>query len=297
MTKAAPVWRRVCVQTFRSWFRHRCLTESAALSFYTLYSLTPMLIITMAVASTVFGEDAVRGQVVKQFSKLMGAHQAELIQRILQRIAQDGKSGVAAVLGVIAVAIGATALFAQLQSSLNRVWEVTPRKSHPFRALLRKRLVSFALVLGTGFLLVVSLALSAAIDGLQEWIEARFAISTTFLALGNFTVMFLLVTLLFAMIYRFLPDVDIKLREVALGAITASVAVQLGRWLFNLYIARTDIASPYGTAGALVVLLFWVYYATSILLLGAEFARAHSRSVLGSQPQTSAGAERANERR
>lgn len=256
-----------------------------------------MLIITMAVASTVFGEKAVRGQVVKEFSKLMGPHQAELIQQILRRIAQAGGGGLAAILGIIAVVIGATALFVQLQSSLNLVWEVVPRTGHRVRALLRRRLVSFALVLGTGFLLVVSLALSAAVDGLQDWIEARFAISTSLLGIGNFTIMFILVTLLFAMIYRFLPDVDIALREVALGAIAASIAVQLGRWLFNLYIARTDIASPYGTAGALVVLLFWVYYATSILLLGAEFARAHSRIVLGSRPQTSVGAERAKDRR
>ncbi len=288
-------WRKVVGGTWESWNEHRSLTESAALSFYTLFSLAPVLVVTIAVASAFFSEDAVRGQVVRQFGNLMGTQQAEMIQTILQRVARDEKRGIAALLGGVTVLLGATALFVQLQSSLNRVWEVAPRKGHVIRSLLRKRLVSFAVLLGFGFLLLVSLALSAAISGLQDWIDRRSDISPALLQSLNIFVTFVVFTVLFAMIYRILPDREIAWKDVALGAVTASIALQVGKWLFGLYIGRTAVASPYGTAGALVVILLWVYYAASILLLGAEFTRAHSKVVLGSRPETTPGAKRVRE--
>ncbi len=169
MKSPLPRWREVVAQTWKSWKAHRSPTESAALSFYTLFSLAPVLVVTIAVASAFFGEDAVRGQVVRQLGNLMGAEQAEMIQTILRRVARDEKRGIAAVLGGVSVLVGATALFIQLQSSLNRVWEVAPHEGHVIRRLLRKRLVSFAVLLGFGFLLLVSLALSAAIAGLRSF--------------------------------------------------------------------------------------------------------------------------------
>ncbi|MEP6767666.1 MAG: YihY/virulence factor BrkB family protein [Acidobacteriota bacterium] len=288
-------WREVVAQTWKSWKAHRSPTESAALSFYTLFSLAPVLVVTIAVASVFFGEDAVRGQVVRQLGNLMGAEQAEMIQTILRRVARDEKRGIAALLGGVSVLVGATALFIQLQSSLNRVWEVAPHEGHVIRRLLRKRLVSFAVLLGFGFLLLVSLALSAAIAGLQDWVNLRYDVSPVVLQSLNLLVSLVIFSALFGMIYRILPDREIAWKDVALGAVTASIALQVGKWLFGLYIGHTAVASPYGTAGALVVILLWVYYATSILLLGAEFTRAHSRIVFGSRPETSPGARRVRE--
>ncbi len=289
------LWRKVLTQTWVRSGEHRSLTESAALSFYTLFSLAPVLVVVIAVASAFFGEDAVRGQVVRQLGDLMGAEQAQMIQAVLRRVARDRKEGLAAVLGGVAVLLGATALFVQLQSSLNRVWDVAPRKGHVISTLLRKRLVSFGVLLGFGFLLLVSLALSAAIAGLQDWIARRWEISSALLQSANLGVTFVIFAVLFAMIYRILPDREIAWKDVAVGAVAASLAFQAGKWAFGLYVGRAALASPYGTAGALVVILLWVYYATTVLLLGAEFTRAHATTVAGSEPQASPGAKRVRE--
>ena len=295
MKHTLSLWRKILVRTWVSSGEHRSLTESAALAFYTLFSLAPVLVVVIAVASAFFGEDAVRGQVVRQLGSLMGAEQAQMIQAILRRVARDQKEGLAALLGGVTVLLGATALFVQLQSSLNRVWEVGPRKEHTIRTLLRKRLVSFAVLLAFGFLLLVSLALSAAIAGLQDWIARRWDISAALLQSANLGVTFVLFAVLFAMIYRILPDREIAWKDVALGAVAASFAFQTGKWAFGLYVGRTALASPYGTAGALVVILLWVYYATLILLLGAEFTRAHATTVSGSEPEASPGGRRVRE--
>ena len=294
-TKPPPRWRQVVSQTYKSWNEHRSFTESASLAFYTLFSLAPILIVTITIASAFFGEEAVRGQVVHQFARLMGANQAALVESILKRVAHEEKSAFGAVFGGLVVLFGATAVFAQLQSSLNRVWEVEPRRGHLIRSLLQKRLASFALLLGIGFLLLVSLVLSAAISSFQSWVERGWEVSPLLLQSANICVTFLLFTLLFAMIYRILPDREIAWRDVALGAIAASVAFDLGKWLFGLYIGETGIASPYGTAGSLVVILLWIFYATSTLLLGAEFTRAYSKVMLDSHPETTAGATRVKE--
>ncbi len=288
-------WLKVLAETWKAWKEHRSLTESAALSFYTLFSLAPVLVVIIAVAGAVFGEDAVRGQVVRQLGSVMGAEQAEMIQTILRRVARDEKRGVAAVLGGVSVLAGATALLIQLQSSLNRVWDVAPQKGHVLRTLLRKRLVSFAVLLGLGFLLLVSLALSAAIGALQDWVSLHYDLSPATLQSLNLFMSLIIFSALFAMIYRILPDRELAWKDVGLGAVMASIAFQAGKWLFELYVGRTAVASPYGTAGALVVILLWVYYATSILLLGAEFTRAHSKIVLGSRPDTSRGATSVSE--
>ncbi|MEP6801953.1 MAG: YihY/virulence factor BrkB family protein [Acidobacteriota bacterium] len=295
MNRKLVLWRKVLVETWARSGEHRSLTESAALSFYTLFSLAPVLVVVIAVASAFFGEDAVRGQVVRQLGGLMGAEQAQMVQAVLQRVARHRKEGLAALLGGVAVLLGATALFVQLQSSLNRVWDVAPRKGHVISTLLRKRLVSFGVLLGFGFLLLVSLALSAAIAGLQDWIGRRWEVSSALLQPANLGVTFVIFTMMFAMIYRILPDREIAWKDVALGAVAASLAFQAGKWAFGLYVGRAALASPYGTAGALVVILLWVYYATTVLLLGAEFTRAHATTVSGSEPKASPGARRVRE--
>jgi membrane protein len=290
--KRFEAWREVLAGTIRGFGQHRCMTESGALAFYTLFSLAPILIVAIAVGSVFFGEDAVRGLVVRQFDNLMGGEQAELVRKILERVARQDRKGIGAIAGGLIVLFGASAVFAQLQSSLNRIWGVEPRRGHMLRSLVQKRVASFALILGIGFLLLVSLALSAAIEGLQNWVGMRWEVAPSLLKSVNVAVSFLLFTALFAMIYRILPDREIAWRDVALGSGAASFLFVAGKWLFGLYIGKTAIATPYGTAGSLVVILLWVFYATSLLLLGAEFTRAYSQRVLGVSRETTPGAQR-----
>jgi membrane protein len=288
-------WRGVLSQTVAGWNAHRSFSESAALAFYTLFSFAPILIVTITIAGAIFGTERVRSGLVRQFAGLMGKPQAELIRSMLER-APSQERGIAALLGGAILLVGASAVFVQLQSSLNRVWEVEPRRGHLIQSLLQKRLASFAMLLGIGFLLVVSLAFSAGADALQDYAIGRFAAIPAPLFRGiRFAGTLFLFAVLFAMIYRVLPDREIEWKDVWLGAFVASAAFQLGKWFFALYIGGTGLASPYGAAGALVIILFWIFYTCSMLLLGAEFTRAHSRTILGSHPETTPGAHRVKE--
>jgi membrane protein len=295
MTPTLQLWRRVLSQTVKGWNEHRSFTESGALAFYTLFSFAPILIVTITIAGVIFGADTVRDGLVRQFAGLMGKPQAELVRSMLVRAATK-EPGLASVLGGAVLLVGASAVFVQLQSSLNRVWEVAPRPGHMLKSLLQKRIASFALLLGIGFLLVVSLAFSAGADALQDYAIGRFAAVPAPLFRGiRFAGTLLLFTALFAMIYRILPDREIAWKDVWLGALAASLAFQVGKWFFALYIGGTEVASPYGAAGALVVILFWIFYTCSMLLLGAEFTRAHSKTILDSHPETTPGAKRVKE--
>jgi membrane protein len=268
------------------------MAQSAALAFYTLFSLAPLLIVVIAVAGLVFGEDAVRGQIVSQFAGLMGADAAAAVQRILQRVANSRSSGLAGVLGILTLVFGATGAFVQLQSSLNRIWDVAPQPGHLLRTLLRKRLTSFGLILAIGFFLLVSLALSAAVTGLAGYLNRRLAIPAGVLEAVDVILSFVAFSFFFAMIFRILPDAEISWRDVLLGAVVTSLLFSIGKSLIGLYLGRTAVASPYGAAGSIVVILLWVYYASAILLLGAEFTRSYSRVFYGTRSEASPGAER-----
>jgi membrane protein len=285
-------WRKVAWETLSCWDEHDAMTQSAALAFYTLFSLAPVLIVVISVAGAVFGADAVRGRIVQEFAGLMGEQQASAIQTILRAVTTQKSAGLARVIGIGTLIVGATAVFVQLQNSLNVVWEVHPKPGHVFRTLLKKRLVSLALVLAIGFLLAVSLAASAALNALQTYAASRLSISAGLLEGFNTLLSFAAFTLLFEMIFRILPDVDIPWRDVWLGSVITSLLFSIGKYLIGLYLGRTTIASPYGAAASVVVILFWVYYASLILLLGAEFTRVYSRRAFGSRRRAMAGAER-----
>ena len=284
-------WRKVIWTTLSQWDAHDAMTQSAALAFYTLFSLAPVLIVAISIAGAVFGAEAVRGQIVHQFASLMGEKPAMAIQTILQTVSLPSGT-LARVLGIVTFALGATAVFVQLQTSLNVIWEVKPRPGHVLTTLLKKRLLSFALVLAIGFVLLVSLALSAALNGLHEYVEGRVAISAGLLEGLNVLVSFGTFTLLFAMIFRILPDVDIPWRDVWLGAVVTSALFSVGKFLIGLYLGGTTVTSAFGAAGSLVLILLWVYYASLILLLGAEFTRVYSRSAFRSRRRATPGAAR-----
>ncbi len=286
--------RAELAETFRNWNLHGASTQSAALAFYTIFSLAPILVVVIAVAGALFGADAVRGQIYREFRGVMGEETASFVQGVLQSAARHG-SGLAAVVGTATLLVGASAVFVQLQESLNVVWAVAPRPGAAFTTLLKKRLLSFALVLGLGFLLVVSLVLSAALTAFGSLAERRFALPENLLTVANGVVSYLLVMLLFAMVYRVLPDVRLAWREVWTGGAVTALLVAAGKALIGLYLGHTTTASTYGAAGSLVVILLWVYYTSLVFLFGAELTRVHSRRHRSAPAPPEAGAVRVPE--
>lgn len=292
MGRRLSLWRKVAAETVSNWDAHDAFTQSAALAFYTLFSLAPVLIVVISVSGAVFGAENVRGQVVGQFRELMGREAAVAVQGLLEKASSSLKSGLAGIFGLATLLFGTTAVFIQLQTALNAVWEVRPKAGHVLKTLLKKRLLSFALVLAIGFLLLVSLALSAALSAFGDYVRNRLAAPPQLLEAANAAFSFLLFSLLFAMIYRILPDVDIPWRDVLLGSVVTSALFSVGKWLIGLYLGHTSLASAYGSAGSVVVIVLWVYYTSLIVLLGAEFTRAHSRHFLNSERHASPGARR-----
>ena len=284
-------WRGILSETASKWYEHDAMTQSAALAFYTLFSLAPVLTVVMSTAGLVFGVDVVRGRVVSEFQSLIGREAGHAIEQILQVSAAESTT-LGRLVGLAAVLFGATAFFLQLQDALNRVWEVAPRQGAWLRTLLTKRLISFALVLALSFLLLVSLALSAAIGGVKDYFGAHYELSGRLLGPINIGVSFVVFGILFALIFRVLPDVDIPWRDVWFGAAVTSALFCLGKWLIGLYLSRTNAGSAYGAAGALVLITLWVYYASFLLLFGAEFTRVFSRTIFASHRHASAGAKR-----
>jgi membrane protein len=288
-------WWNTLRQVVTNWGLHRCSAHSAALAFYTIFSLAPVLVVVITLAGFVWGEEAVRGQIFGEFKGLMGPEAALLVQEVLKSAARPAAGRIAAIVGIVTLLLGATAIFGQLQDALNTVWAVAPKPGATLTTLLRKRLHSFALVIGIGFLLAVSLVLSAALTGFSRYLERRLELPVDFLQVANFVVSFVVITLLFAMTYRILPDVKIEWRDVWLGSILTSLLFVAGKTLIGLYLGRTNVASAYGAAGSLVVILLWVYYSSLIFFFGAEFTRVHSRQFRDSRARPEKGAVRVPE--
>src|SRR6266498_964568 len=286
------LWRDVLWQTVTHWFDREAITQSASLAFFTLFSLAPVLVLVVMVAGAAFGEEAVREQLLRQFQHLMGREQAVAVEKIMQAASLQGGRGLAGIVGFFSLAFGATAAFVQLQSSLNLMWDVKPKPGPLIPMLLRKRLLSFAVVIALGFLLLVSLAFSAAINASQEYFQARLPLPAQVLDAASAAFSFFAFTLLFAMIFRILPDAEIPWRDVWFGSLVTSFLFSVGKWAIGLYLGRTAPGSAYGAAASVIVILCWVYYASMLVLLGASFTRIHSRYMLGSRRVASPGAER-----
>lgn len=284
---------RAIERIVEDFFGHGVPTQGAALAFFTLFSLAPVLLIVIFVAGTVWGRDAVQGRIVREFAGLMGKGAAETVQQVLRKVARERSTGFASVVGVVTLLSGATGVFVQLQGALNAVWGVAPRPGHVFRTLLRKRLLSFALLLAIGFLLLVSLAFSTALSALREYLEWHSSIPVGFLRVADVLVSYGMITLLLALIYRILPDADIEWRDVWLGAFVTALLIDVGKWAIGAYLGRTGVASAYGAAGSVVLILLWVYYVSLILLLGAEFTHVHTLEFREAERPPSPGARRA----
>jgi len=251
----------------------------AALAYYTTFSLAPVLVVVIAVAGLVFGQDAARGEIVYQLRGLVGNESAKAIQELLKSASQPGKSVLASVIGIGTLLIGATSVFAELQSSLDRIWRAPALKRQTgIWSLLRDRLLTFGMVVAIGFLLLVSLALSAAVSAVDRWGGTLFPTWHSVLQVVNLCVGFGLTSLLFAMAYRILPRVRIAWRDVVIGAIATAALFEGGKYLIGLYLGRASVSSGFGAAGSLVIVLAWVYYSAQIFLLGAEFTWVYAHS-------------------
>jgi membrane protein len=255
-----------------SWRQDHAASMGAALAYYTLFSIAPVLIIVIAVAGFFFGAEAARGEIVTQLRGLLGDDGAAAVQGLLQSASEPDEGLFATIASIALLLLGATTVFAELQSDLDRIWRVEAVKSvSGVWAFLRARLLSFGMVLALAFLLLVSLVLSAALAALGNWWGGWFEGWAVLLESINFVVSFAITTGLFALIYKFLPRAEIAWHDVWIGAAVTALLFAIGKFLIGLYIGRSGIASGFGAAGSFVVLLVWVYYSAQIFLLGAEF--------------------------
>jgi membrane protein len=253
------------------------LSRGAAIAYYTVFSIAPVLVIVIAIAGFVFGQDAAQGAIAGQLSGLMGAQSAEALQSMI-RSASNRQSGIiATVVGIATLLVTATGVFGEMQSSLNAIWKAKPNTSAVSR-LVRVRIVSLGLILALGFLLMVSLVVSAALSAFGSYLNGILPGLHLLLQSLSFLLSFSLVSVLFAVIYKFLPDTPITWHDVAIGAIVTALMFTIGKTFIALYIGSSKVASSYGSAGALMVILLWIYYSAQIFLLGAEFIRAYAES-------------------
>lgn len=262
--------------TANAWMGDNIFTRAASLSYYTVFSIAPLLLIAMSVAGLVFGQEAARGELQKQLTGLLGSAGAQAVQEMLANAAHPGRSVLATIVGVVVLLIGATGAFAELQDALNGMWKAKPRKTNGLWALLRARLISFTMVLVVGFMLLVSLVVSTVLAALGHLASQTIGGFEPVMQLVGTAASFGVATVLFAMIYKVLPDVKIAWRDVWFGAAVTALLFSLGRLLIGLYIGKSGVASSYGAAGSLAVLLVWVYYSSILLFTGAEFTHVYA---------------------
>jgi membrane protein len=274
--KLQSLWRFV-KDVVVQWIEDQPFPLAAALSYYTLFSLAPLLIIVISIAGFVFGQETAQNRIVETIQGLIGYESAKAIQDMIQNASNQPNTGmISTAVGVIALLFGAGGVVGQLQTSLNTIWGVTPKSGQGVLGFIRQRFVSYAMILGIGFLLLVSLAVSALLAGLTQLMGTLFG-ETAFLAHAlDLSISFLFVTVLFAMIYKFLPDARIEWRDVWIGAALTSLLFTIGKILIGFYLGSSGVTSAYGAAGSLITVLLWVYYSSLIFFLGAEFTQVYA---------------------
>ena len=255
-----------------SWVEDFAPSMGAALSYYTLFSIAPLLVIVIAVAGLFFGIDDVRGALFLQLSGMVGEEGAEAVEQMLESANRTGEGAIGTIVSLAVLFIGATTVFGELQNALDRIWHAPVRdKASGWWKLLRTRLLSFGLILAIAFLLIVSLVVTAVLSALGKWWDTWFGAWEIVAQVFNFLVSFGLITVLFAIIYKYIPRVHIQWPDVWIGAAVTSLLFTIGKSLIGLYIGKSDVASGFGPAGSLVLLMVWVYYSAQIFLVGAEF--------------------------
>ncbi|KIO49991.1 YihY/virulence factor BrkB family protein [Nitrosospira sp. NpAV] len=263
---------------FSSWLDDYAPSMGAALAYYTMFSIAPLLLIVISTAGLVFGEEAVRGEIFGQLQGLMGDRGAEAVQGLLESVSKPEEGIAGTLFGTVLLLIGATTVFGELQNAFDRIWRVPSKsKDEGVWRLVRSRLLSFGIILGIGFLMMVSLVFGAAMAALGKWWGPYFASLEILVTALNFLVSFALTTVMFAMLYKFMPRVKIHWEDVWAGAAVTALLFTVGKLLIGIYIGKSAISSGFGAAGSLVVVLVWVYYSAQIFLLGAEFTWIYAR--------------------
>jgi membrane protein len=276
--KAGTGWVLV-KQVATCWVDDYAPSMGAALAFYTMFSLAPLLLIVISVAGLVFGQDAARGEIAAQLQALMGQRGASAVQDLLASVQQPAEGTAATAVGVVLLFVGATSVFGELQNSLDRIWRVPARSTMVgWMSLLRSRLLSFGMIMAIGFLLMVSLVTSAGLAAMGRWWDSMVG-GWYFLAIAtNALVDFMLAAVMFALIYKMMPRVYVQWRDVWIGAIFTALLFTIGKTLIGLYVGRSGVTSGFGAAGSLVVVLLWVYYSAQIFLIGAEFTWVYANA-------------------
>ena len=266
--------------SYQDWKEDKASRLSAALAYYTIFSLAPMLLIIIAVTGLFWSQDVVRSQVLNQIEGLVGAEGRAFISDLLSSASNPAKDVLATIVGILTLLFGALGVFNELHNALNTIWEVKEEETTGFVESVKKvifgRLLSFTMILGIGFLLLVSLVISAALSAVQETIGNAIPISEILLQILNLIISIGVITVLFALIFKFLPDAEIAWRDVWLGAFVTALLFSLGKFLIGIYLGNSTVGSSFGAAGSLVVLLLWIYYSAQILLFGAEFTQVYA---------------------
>ena len=263
--------------SFNGFLDDRCLKLSAALAYYTIFSLAPLLVLVISLTSIFFGEEAIRGEIFGQINGLVGNEAAKQIQDMIKSVGLSGKTSTALAIGIVTLVLGATSIFVEIQDSVNLIWRVKPKPKKGWLKILKDRLLSSSLVVSLGFLLLVSLIVNGMVLALSTTLTRYLpGIGVYVISSLNFLISTAVVTILFGVIFKVLPDAKIGWKDVRWGAFFTALLFMLGRYLIGVYIETTGTSSTYGAAGSLIVILTWIYYTAAILYFGAEFTQAYA---------------------
>jgi membrane protein len=264
-------------EVFSDFGDDKVMKYSASLAYYTVFSIAPLLVIIISVSSIFFGREAVQGQIFGEINGLVGNEAAAQIQAMIAKTSSTGQSFMASIISGVILVIGATGIFSEIQDSINSIWGLKSKPRRGFIKIILTRLISFSLIISLGFILMVSLILNAFIAAVSERLGQVFPGSgVVFVAVVDQVLSFIIITFLFAVIFKVLPDAKIKWKDVSRGAIATGVLFILGRYLISLYVKQSDFANTYGAAGSIIILMVWVYYTAVILYFGAEFTKVYS---------------------
>jgi membrane protein len=275
MAQTKNVWGMV-KQSFSEWNDDKCARLGAALSYYTIFSLAPLLLIVISLAGLFFGKEAAAGAIYGQISGLVGSDAAKFIQEAVAKANHTGSGVVGLLVGIVVLLVGATGVVVELQDALNTVWKVVAKPNRGVWGFVRTRLISIAMIMSLGFLLLVSLIFSAALSAVTGWLRQHVGNIALVGWAVDFVVSLGTISLLIALIYKILPEAHVAWRDVWVGAPVTAALFILGKYLIGLYIGKASVGSAFGAAGSLAVLLVWIYYSTQLILLGAEFTRVYA---------------------
>jgi membrane protein len=270
------IWQ-VLKDSFTGFSDHKVTKLSAALAYYTVFSMGPLLIVIISLCSIFFGREAIEGQIYGQLEDFLGSSTALQLQDIIKKAAISGQGIIAIVIGGGTLLIGATTVFAEIQDSINSIWGLKPKPKKSWLKFLQNRLMSFSVIISLGFLLLVSLGVTALIDAFSNKIMSSYEdISVVLVYILNQVITLVVISAIFGVIFKVLPDAEIRWRDVTLGAMVTAVLFMIGKFGISFYISKTDVGGTYGAAGSLVILLLWTYYSSIILYFGAEFTKAYA---------------------